>query len=307
MDSLFNHQKPQLELDTQHMWLHGWESNPANFSETLRLILLKLANNSADNYPVCDPSYDDFFNWTWTYKYDSTISYRFISIHNVHFEELGSHFQWTTSMKPIDAKTKSLFVNKSKAAAIFLDKCHSTSKREVLLDRLQKELSKFNHSVDIYGDCGDKKCKRRTMNPCFWKLKRTYYFYLAFEDSLADDYITDAVLIGCNNNAVPVVYGGAAYERFLPSGSYLNVHNNTPAQLAYKMNEIILNRELYHDFFRWKNHYIISKTPGLNGCDLCKLLNNPMHRLEKVSYVNFRKWWNPKYEQRCGLNNNIFL
>ncbi|VVD00336.1 unnamed protein product [Leptidea sinapis] len=140
-----------------------------------------------------------------------------------------------------------------------------------------------------------------------YPLKRTYYFYLAFEDSLADDYITDAVLIGYNNNAVPVVYGGAAYERFLPPGSYLNVHNNTPAQLAYKMNEIILNRELYHDFFRWKNHYIISKTRGLNGCDLCKLLNNPMHRLEKVSYVNFRKWWNPKYEQRCGLNNNIFL
>lgn len=27
------------------------------------------ANNSADNYPVCDPRYDDFFNWTWSYRY----------------------------------------------------------------------------------------------------------------------------------------------------------------------------------------------------------------------------------------------
>lgn len=27
------------------------------------------ANNSADNYPVCDHRYDDFFNWTWTYRY----------------------------------------------------------------------------------------------------------------------------------------------------------------------------------------------------------------------------------------------
>lgn len=26
------------------------------------------ANNSADNYPVCDPRYDDFFNWSWTYR-----------------------------------------------------------------------------------------------------------------------------------------------------------------------------------------------------------------------------------------------
>lgn len=28
-----------------------------------------VANDSADNYPVCDPVYDDFFNWTWTYRY----------------------------------------------------------------------------------------------------------------------------------------------------------------------------------------------------------------------------------------------
>lgn len=27
------------------------------------------ANDSADNYPICDPVYDNFFNWTWTYKY----------------------------------------------------------------------------------------------------------------------------------------------------------------------------------------------------------------------------------------------
>lgn len=26
------------------------------------------ANDSADNYPVCDPVYDNFFNWTWTYR-----------------------------------------------------------------------------------------------------------------------------------------------------------------------------------------------------------------------------------------------
>lgn len=27
-----------------------------------------VANESSDNYPVCDPIYDEFFNWTWTYK-----------------------------------------------------------------------------------------------------------------------------------------------------------------------------------------------------------------------------------------------
>lgn len=27
-----------------------------------------VANDSADNFPICDPYYDTFFNWTWTYK-----------------------------------------------------------------------------------------------------------------------------------------------------------------------------------------------------------------------------------------------
>lgn len=26
------------------------------------------ANDSADNYPVCNHKFDGFFNWTWTYK-----------------------------------------------------------------------------------------------------------------------------------------------------------------------------------------------------------------------------------------------
>lgn len=30
-----------------------------------------VANDSSDNYPVCDPFFDTFFNWTWSYKYVS--------------------------------------------------------------------------------------------------------------------------------------------------------------------------------------------------------------------------------------------
>lgn len=34
-----------------------------------------VANDSSDNYPVCNPVYDDFFNWTWSYRYVKTLSY----------------------------------------------------------------------------------------------------------------------------------------------------------------------------------------------------------------------------------------
>lgn len=116
-------------------------------------------------------------------------------------------------MKPIDASLKSQFVTKSRAAVIFLDKCESRSKREVLLHDLQMKLAKYNLGVDVFGACGPKQCKRKTMNPCFWRLRKNYYFYLAFEDSFSYDYITDIVLYGYNNNAVPIVYGGAMYDK----------------------------------------------------------------------------------------------
>lgn len=37
------------------------------------------ANNSADNYPVCDPRYDDFFNWSWSYRYICTLLCLFVN------------------------------------------------------------------------------------------------------------------------------------------------------------------------------------------------------------------------------------
>lgn len=50
------------------------------------------------------------------------------------------------------------------------------------------------------------------MQPCHWRIRKNYYFYLAFEDSISADYITTEVLYAYDNNAVPIVYGGATYE-----------------------------------------------------------------------------------------------
>lgn len=41
-----------------------------------------------------------------------------------------------------------------------------------------------------------------------------YYFYLAFEDSMSVDYITQAVLNAYDNYAVPIVYGGVHYDKY---------------------------------------------------------------------------------------------
>lgn len=49
-------------------------------------------------------------------------------------------------------------------------------------------------------------------------------FYLAFENAIDHDFVTGSVLRAFNNDAVPVVYGGANYERFGPIVNYINLH-----------------------------------------------------------------------------------
>lgn len=39
---------------------------PVLRSSTQKYIFV--ANDSSDNYPVCNEMYDNFFNWTWTYR-----------------------------------------------------------------------------------------------------------------------------------------------------------------------------------------------------------------------------------------------
>ncbi|RVE53050.1 hypothetical protein evm_002348 [Chilo suppressalis] len=259
-----------------------------------------VANDSADNYPVCDSMYDQFFNWTWTYKMDSSIPYTFFTVHNIQDEQLDGHFRWITNMTPIDEYMKNQLATKAKAAAIFLDKCKSRSKREGYIENLKWQLSKYKLNIDVYGDCGKKKCRKVNMAGCFWRLKKYYYFYLAMEDSLSPNYITQEVLYAYDNYAVPIVYGGAQYSSILPPNSYLNAIQLNEEMLARKMNDIIKNRTLYYDYFRWRNHYIIKGTKNLDPCALCKALNNRHWLTFRTRNIKFRQWWNPYYKTRCS-------
>nr|XP_037877562.1 alpha-(1,3)-fucosyltransferase C-like [Bombyx mori] len=66
-------------------------------------------------------------------------------------------------------------------------------------------------------------------------IREKYYFYLSFENSFGEDYVTEKLLHALEFDAVPVVYGGANYTRFMPEGIYLNARELGAAALAEKM------------------------------------------------------------------------
>ncbi|XP_013183655.2 alpha-(1,3)-fucosyltransferase C isoform X1 [Amyelois transitella] len=258
------------------------------------------ATESAHNNPACKPVLDNFFNWTYTYRLDSDVRWSYILIYDKNGTEVGpkSNMSWPKEMDPIDENTKSILDGKSKTAAWFVSHCNTLSKRENFAKEVEKELQKIddNMSVDVYGSCGKFDCPRSSADRCYGLVKKDYYFYFSFENSFAVDYVTEKLLTALNNFAVPVVYGGADYSRYLPPGSYLNGLELGPEKLAITMKEIIDNKTRYYDFFRWRNHFTYKQ--GENDteiCNICTALNDPEKVAANSVYEDFRDWWYPEW------------
>ncbi|CAH2106211.1 unnamed protein product [Euphydryas editha] len=260
---------------------------------------------SSDNYPVCSNKLDNFFNWTWTYKVTSDARWGYMVVRDSNNKVIGPnaemHWMKKTEMAPVSEEFKEKLKTKTKAAAWFVSNCHSRSRREKFVKMLEQRLEKYNLSVDVYGMCGTLKCPTNKQDECTKMIERDYYFYLSFENSFAEDYVTEKLLYPLQNNAVPIVYGGANYTRFMPDGIYLDARELGPEKLAEEMNKLILNTDLYADYFRWKNHYSYhtrgESVETDDYCRFCSILNDENLVKKVTTYQNFRQWWDPP--NRC--------
>ena len=56
-------------------------------------------------------------------------------------------------------------------------------------------------------------------------MERDYKFYIAFENSICRDYVTEKFYNTLLFNTVPIVYSGANFSAIAPKGSYINIHD----------------------------------------------------------------------------------
>ncbi|XP_049871785.1 alpha-(1,3)-fucosyltransferase C-like [Pectinophora gossypiella] len=243
-------------------------------------------------YPACELHNDNFFNWTMTYRLDSTVLWLFFVVRNLTGSVIAPSIKpvWEKNDRPVASPLKSLLLKKTKAAAWIVSNCNANSERAAYMVSLQEHLYHFSLNVDVYGKCSGIICPNDNCNDL---IKQDYYFYIAFENSLAKDYVTEKVLHGFDNHAVPIVYGGANYSRFLPPGSYLNAMHLHPYNLAQKMKQIIDDPELYENYFKWTNLYTIDSDPmKINPlCNFCEALNEEKAK-SSPAMADFRLWRN---------------
>ena len=108
---------------------------------------------------------------------------------------------------------------KNKLAFWVVSHCETASKRELYVEALQQHLD-----IDVYGKCGPFECPGDNID-CFLHLSHQYKFYIAFENSLCQEYITEKFWRTIRLPLVPVVMGGTDYKKIAPPKSFIDVND----------------------------------------------------------------------------------
>ena len=191
--------------------------------------------------------------------------------------------QPSSSVKTIQDRVRDL--PKPKLVAWVVSNCKTPSKREDYVDELQKHIP-----VDIFGKCGTKNCPgKRTNSECGILLEGDYMFYLAFENSKCQDYVSEKFFATLEMDIVPIVMGGADYSAIAPRGSYIDANHYSSAQeLAEELKRLSNAREEYLKFFSWKAKTEVLDGYGQMGCNLCKALHESR---PTKTYQDLGAWW----------------
>ncbi|CAH0719028.1 unnamed protein product, partial [Brenthis ino] len=186
-----------------------------NLTRSLDQIFIFHSLRSSEEYPVCNRFFDNFFNWTWTYRLDSDIPKPFINIFNSKNNLVGPRkgINWN----PLSWSHNHIMIRKfrkTKAVAWIVTKCQTRLKFQEFVNEMKKELMSYNYSIDIYGPCGDKQCPNGHLINCFKLIEKEYYFQMILEDAFLDDYISELIAYAMSHVAVPIVLGSPSnYEK----------------------------------------------------------------------------------------------
>ena len=147
--------------------------------------------------------------------------------------------------------------------AWFVSNCDTHSRRE---DYVKELRSQAGIQIDIFGDCASRfhspiaatSCQKGKSD-CMEKTLSNYRFYLSFENSKCDSYITEKYWIqGLNQHAIPIVLGASReqYERLAVPHSYLHVDDYRSVEhLAQELHRLNRNESEYTAYLQWSQIY----------------------------------------------------
>lgn len=122
-----------LGKNIHEMQLRALSQLPPRRTKNQIYIFMELDSSKA--YPVCDKNYDNYFNWTMTYRLDADIPWPYFHVRTVGKELVGpnENTKWlkTQDMMPLDEEFRNRLDSKMKIA-VWID--HNCYKREWVED-----------------------------------------------------------------------------------------------------------------------------------------------------------------------------
>ncbi|XP_064462078.1 alpha-(1,3)-fucosyltransferase C-like isoform X2 [Ornithodoros turicata] len=213
------------------------------------------------------------FNWTMTYRADSDVPVAYGSLER---RENG---------KEIASSSKRIWEQKNKTAVWVVSNCAPHSGRAAFI----KELQRYIH-IDIYGRCGTHKCPKDSDDACFRKFESEYYFWLALENSLCRDYVTEKLFYALQRVIVPVALGAVNYSAVAAPHSVIDASAfEGPKELADYMENVKSDFRLYQRYLEWKDRYDVVSWDD-RFCSLCEKLYSA-HFRTKSAVEDLSSWW----------------
>ena len=239
------------------------------------------------------------FNWTMGYRRDAdfTVTHGRFKVRQEKSEEYLIYLN-------------KLVKTKTKTAAWFVSHCPTSSGRE----KFGRLLKKYIH-LDIYGTCGKvlKNCNpnlrfheafgfsRDGHGTCMDFIDSEYKYFMAFENTLCLDYVTEKSLQRIMPHfIVPVARSNGNHTMYHPPGSIVDVrHFRNAESLARFLNNADIDQ--YKAFYSWRKDYIVEDMNNMwleNVCRMCERSYEPERY--RGLYDDVYRWlWKPNNQDAC--------
>ncbi|XP_037554306.2 alpha-(1,3)-fucosyltransferase C-like [Dermacentor silvarum] len=229
------------------------------------------------------------FNWTMTYRRDSDVY--------APYGRIVPRDAFTTTTK---RDLRALWKSKNKTAVWMVSNCRTIGRREYYVAKLRRYVD-----VDTYGRCGQHRCPKSRGDSCYADLERTYFYILAFENSICVEYVTEKLYNALRHDIIPVVFGGANYSQVAPRNSYIDALSfKSPRHLAKYLIKLSKNYTEYAAYYTWKDHYYVPPSPE-PYCELCKKLQSRAELQRTSSYGDLKSWWFDKANCRSWYGRKV--
>ncbi len=257
--------------------------------------------------------FDDVFHMTMTHRFDSEIYFPYAIIVPLDEKKRQNWQVGKSAFEKFDASLAPSVALKPpppKDLLWVVSNCNTPSQRKYYVRKLKLALGERLY-IDQYGQCNKRPLalelgRWAVVNNTFYD---KYKFYLAFENSLCEDYITEKFFnVLASGKVVPVVRGASRleYARVAPPHSYIHVDDfASPAELADHLVYLSKNPKAYNEYFWWRSLYHVNIFNGfadrgeeyakflpdrLNPiCSFCRMLN--ANATVKSTIPNMADFW----------------